>query len=238
MNTSRLYQTIVSKIKRDIETGHYQIGDKLPAERDLAEILKVSRTSVREAIIALEVSGLVEVKVGSGVYIKSGMTLHGPDLHPQIHPLLKPYLKDDEEIAPFELLEARLHLEPHLAEMAATERTDAQMAEIKQAYLMNVSDNLEQSKDHIGDRLFHIRIAESAQNAAYAFFLKYLLGQQYTEVFSGLQKLYTPDDMPLRSQVEHHQILIAIEKKQPEAARIAMQNHIQNVINIFSRRME
>ena len=238
MNNPRLYQSIVNRIVQDIEDGCYHIGDKLPPERDLAEMLKVSRTSVREAIIALEVSGIVEVKVGSGVYVLLTKSAHSPNLNQEIHPLLQPYLKSNGDVAPFELLEARLYLEPHLAEIAAMERTDEQMEGIKQAYIMNVSDNLEHSKDHIGDRLFHIRIAEASQNAAYVYFLEYLLGQQYTELFSGLQKLYTPEDMPLRSQIEHHQILVAIEQKQPDGAHSAMANHIQNVINIFSRKTE
>ncbi|EJF88911.1 FadR/GntR family transcriptional regulator [Bartonella tamiae] len=235
MNTARLYQNIVRAIKEDIKKGLYKLGEKLPSERELAEIFNVSRTSIREAIIALEVSQIVQVKVGSGVYISRTKMTHETHLAPKIHPLLEPYLKDHKEITPFELLEARLNLEPFLAQKAAQNRTEEQIQKIKEAYLMNVADNLEQSTDHIGDRLFHIRIAEAAQNAAYVFFLKYLLGQQYTEIFGGLQKLYTPQDMPLRSQLEHYEILLAIQQRNSQCAYDAMKKHIQNVINIFSR---
>src|SRR5690606_40620742 len=72
--------------------------------------------------------------------------------------LFRSYLKEDAVITPFEILEARLLIEPYLAELAAQHRTDEQLEQIKEAFLMNVRDNLEHSKEHIGDRLFHIRI--------------------------------------------------------------------------------
>lgn len=238
MQQTRLYQTIVTKIQDDIKNGVYGVGSKLPPERDLAQLLGVSRTSIREAIIALEVCGIVEVKLGSGVYVlKTQFETASPVTDPvlNIHPRLAPFLTETQDMSPFELLEARLYIEPYLAELAAKHRTEQQLAEIKQAFMMNVSDNLEHSHDHIGDRLFHIRIAEASQNNAYTFFLKYLLGQQYTELFSRLLSLYTTTDMPLRSQYEHQEILTAIQNQEPERARKAMQNHIQQVIQIFSR---
>lgn len=239
MQQSRLYQNIFDKIQEDIRCGVYQIGDKLPPERELAQKLGVSRTSVREAIIALEVNGIVEVKLGSGVYVindNSQIQQHQNEFHTQIHPLLMPHLKENIEITPFEVLEARLHIEPYLAELAAKNRTPEQLEEIKEAFLMNVRDNLEQSKDHIGDRLFHIRIAEASQNNAYAFFLKFLLGKQYTELFSRMRKLYTPQDMPLRSQLEHQEIMTAIQNQDGRAAHKAMKTHLNNVIEIFSKK--
>lgn len=239
MQQPRLYQTIVSKIRDDIRQGIYTVGAKLPPERDLALQLGVSRTSVREAIIALEVCGIVEVKLGSGVYVLKTQVDIPEEIHPakqlNIHPQLAPFLADQQSISPFELLNARLYIEPYLAELAALNRTEQQLADIKQAFIMNVGDNLEHSQDHIGDRLFHIRIAEASQNNAYSYFLKYLLGQQYTELFSRLRRLYTSEDMPLRSQYEHQEILTAIQNQEPERARQAMQQHIQHVIEIFSR---
>jgi DNA-binding FadR family transcriptional regulator len=241
MKQTRLYQNIVNKIQEDIKNGIYQVGSKLPPERDLAQQLGVSRTSIREAIIALEIFGVVEVRLGSGVYILKVQDNLVPqaqnDLSQNIHPMLLPYLQEEDLITPFEVLEARLHIEPYLAELAAKQRTIAQLEQIKEAFMMNVNDNLDQSSDHIGDRLFHIRIAEASQNNAYAFFLKYLLEQQYTNIFSRMRSLYTPEDMPLRSQFEHQEILLAIQNQNPTAARNAMKKHIQNVINIFSRKI-
>jgi DNA-binding FadR family transcriptional regulator len=236
MQKPRIYQHIFNEIQNDIKAGIYEIGSKLPPERDLALQLGVSRTSVREAMIALEVNGIVEVKLGSGVYVIDD---HQDAANPQtgfnttVHPLLLPYLQEDAVITPFEILEARLLIEPHLAELAAKNRTEEQLESIKEAFLMNVRDNLEHSTEHIGDRLFHIRIAESSQNDAFAFFLSFLLSKHYTEFFSRLRSLYTPEDMPLRSQLEHQEIMTAIQNQDAQSAHDAMKKHLQNVIHIF-----
>lgn len=236
MQKPRIYQHIFNEIQNDIKAGIYKIGSKLPPERDLALQLGVSRTSVREAMIALEVNGIVEVKLGSGVYVIDD---HQDAANPQtgfnttVHPLLLPYLQEDAVITPFEILEARLLIEPHLAELAAKNRTEEQLESIKEAFLMNVRDNLEHSTEHIGDRLFHIRIAESSQNDAFAFFLSFLLSKHYTEFFSRMRSLYTPEDMPLRSQLEHQEIMTAIQNQDAQSAHNAMKKHLQNVIHIF-----
>ena len=80
-------------------------------------------------------------------------------------------------------------------------------------------------------------ISSSFFMSAFSFFLKYLLGKQYTELFSRMRSLYTPEDMPLRSQHEHQEIMAAIQSQDGAAAYKAMQKHLQNVINIFSRKV-
>ena len=127
-------------------------------------------------------------------------------------------------------------VEPYLAELAAKNRSEEQLEDIKEAFLMNVRDNLEHSTEHIGDRLFHIRIAEASQNNACAFFLNFLLSKHYTDFFSRMRSLYTPEDMPLRSQLEHQEIMTAIQAQDAQGAHDAMKNHLQNVISIFLER--
>lgn len=238
MESDRVYQRIAASIREKILNNSYPVSSRIPPERELASQFQVSRTSVREAIIALEVSGWVEVRLGSGVYVRQRAPAQVNHEDPPVHPKLLPHLATSTEVTPFELLQARLLLEPEIAALAAGRRSDEQMLAIKEAYLMNVQDNLNRSQDHIGDRLFHIRIAEAAENGAYAFFVRYLLGKQYTELFGRLQQLYTPDDMPLRSQLEHHHILLALEKQDAEGARQAMHAHLTNVIRIFMRSVE
>lgn len=238
MDNARIYKKIADGIKEKILSNVYAVGSRLPPERDLSVQLAVSRTSVREAIIALEVSGWVDVKVGSGVYVKTRKPLHDVHGESAIHPKLADQLNESKEMTPFELLQARLFLEPEIAALAAGNRSDEQIALIKEAYLMNVSDNLDHSKEHIGDRLFHIRIAEAANNEAYTFFIRHLLSKQYTELFGRLQQLYTPEDMPLRSQLEHHKIYLALASQNADAARQAMREHLENVIRIFMRSID
>lgn len=238
MENDRVYQRIANTIREKILDNSYPVGSRIPPERDLASRLGVSRTSVREAIIALEVSGWVEVRLGSGVYVRQRGPAQVRHEDPPIHPKLLPHLAQTNEVTPFELLQARLLLEPEIAALAAQRRTTDQMQAIRDAYLMNVQDNLNHSQDHIGDRLFHIRIAEAVENGAYTFFVRYLLGKQYTELFGRLQQLYTPEDMPLRSQLEHHHILVALETQNAEGARQAMHVHLTNVIQIFMRSID
>ncbi|SSY70526.1 FadR/GntR family transcriptional regulator [Alysiella crassa] len=222
-DTSRIYQKIAAQLRQKITQGEWQVGEALPSERDLAKQLHVSRTSVREAIIALEVSGWVEVRMGSGVYVNERHKIQATDLN---------------GIAPFSLLQVRLLIEPEAAALAAKNMSDEALLDIKQAYLMNVSDNIMGSTTHDGDRLFHIRIAQASGNDAYYLILQQLLNEQSGELFSALRRLYTPSDMPLRSQQEHYAILMALEERNADAARENMRIHLQNVIDIFMRSKE
>src|SRR5258705_3845667 len=103
----RLYRQIADQIRTLIKSGEFPAGARLPPERDLAKQLGVSRPSVREALIALEVEGLVEVRIGSGIYVQPGgiaKAMHG--MH-------------DAEAGPFELLRARYVIEAECAAVPA-----------------------------------------------------------------------------------------------------------------------
>jgi len=141
----------------------------------------------------------------------------------------------EREVPPFALLEARRLVEPEAAALAAVNASDAQLAGIAEAYERNVRDNLDGSRTHPGDRLFHIRIAEASGNPAYALLLRHLLGHRYGTLFQRLQALYTPADMPRRSETEHRVLLDALMRRDAEAARQAMATHLDAVIAIFSR---
>ena len=110
----RLYQQLAAELKTRIEQGVYLVGDKLPAERFIADEKNVSRTVVREAIIMLEVEGYVEVRKGSGIHVISN------------HPKYQQVADESLEFAnygPFELLQARQLIESNIAEFAATQVT-------------------------------------------------------------------------------------------------------------------
>lgn len=239
----RLYLQIAEQLRAAIEQGEYPPGSHLPPERELSKLLGVSRTSVREALIALEIGGLVRVRVGSGVEVlppaeqdeeadgMGGFWETDPELAVELD------LSQDleREVPPFALLEARRLVEPEAAALAAVNASDDQLAGIAEAYERNVHDNLEGSRTHPGDRLFHIRIAEASGNPAYALLLRHLLGHRYGTLFQRLQALYTPADMPRRSENEHRAVLDALMRRDAEGARQAMAAHLDAVIGIFSR---
>lgn len=115
----RLYQQVAESIAGSITAGQYTIGQRLPAERDLATEFGVSRATVREAIIALEIEGLVDVKVGSGVYVTAVPRTEGVPL-----PM---------DVGPFELIEARLLIEGEVAALAARQATAEDLERLESA---------------------------------------------------------------------------------------------------------
>jgi DNA-binding FadR family transcriptional regulator len=205
----------------------------------------VSRTSVREALIALEVVGLVKVRVGDGVTVQAPTTsANGADQLLDEASRRQPWPMDKElgleadfaaEVPPFSLLQARRLVEPEAAALAAENASKAELAGIEKAWRRNVADNRAGSTTHPGDRLLHIRIADASGNPAYALLIRHLLGHQYGAMFQRLQALYTPRDMPRRSELEHRAIVEALNERDAAAARRAMRAHLDSVIRIFSR---
>ena len=148
----RLYVRVAKRIAELVERGEVKPGEKLPSERDLAEMLQVSRPTIREAMIALEVSGLIEVRTGSGIYVKQNQDG-------------SPGLVKDEGIGPFDLFELRLMVEPEAAALAAERMTDEQISVLRGIVdEMNASDQNEALEEV--DQRFHIHIARGTENAA------------------------------------------------------------------------
>jgi GntR family transcriptional repressor for pyruvate dehydrogenase complex len=241
----RLYHQVAAEIAGLIAGGAFPPGANLPAERELAARLGISRSSVREAVIALEVMGLVEVRVGSGVLVlpKAAALREGASFEaslaalPRVEadPELPVALDLDTEIPPFSLLQARRLVEPQTAALAAINASEPERAAIEAALARNRADNRAGSVTHPGDRLFHIRIAQASGNPAYELFITLLLGHRYGFIFQRLQRLYAPVDMTGRSEAEHEAVLAAIMARDPDAASAAMARHLDSVIAIFSR---
>src|SRR5690242_137359 len=120
VDSRRLYRQIADQIARLIDGGEYAVGARLPPERDLAKQLGVSRPSVREASIALEVEGAVEVRVGSGVYVVGPQPAEAARTLPA-------------DSGPFELIQARWPIEAECAAMAAKAATREQVRAMEQA---------------------------------------------------------------------------------------------------------
>lgn len=247
LENPRIYRQIADQLKTLIDNKEFPPGSRLPAERELASQLQVSRASVREALIALEVIGLVDVKVGNGVIVREPPALSsiasqepvmaraGRNQWADVDNELGIELDFTAELPPFSLLQTRRLIEPETAALAARHASDQELAAIRQAYEQNCRDNRQDSATHPGDRLFHIRIAQASGNPAYAFIIAHLLGHRYGSMFRGLQLRYTPQDMPHRSEVEHLAILNALEARNPRAAKKAMKEHLDAVIAIFGR---
>ena len=148
----RLYRQIADQIRRLIRSGEYGPGARLPPERDLARQLRVSRPSVREALIALEVEGLVEVRIGSGIYVRGSASPAGAPA--------------DAAAGPFELLRARYVIEAECAALAAKSARPPQIAALEASLDDMTRELADGQRPLVADRAFHLRVAEATGNGA------------------------------------------------------------------------
>jgi DNA-binding FadR family transcriptional regulator len=224
----RLYRQIADLISDRIDQGLFPIGTLLPAERELAQQLRVSRTSVREALIALEVSGKVSIRVGHGVEILEAM--------PQPDPAGVAASMAEWDIGPIQLMEARLHVELKTAELAAANRTDSNLQRMREAIELQAgAESVRAPHYRDGDRNFHVEIARAGGNAAYAFLVASLWDNLSRPLFNKFEELLVGPDRPRKTMDEHRQILDALVARDEAAARMAMQRHLDAVLFAFSR---
>jgi len=207
----RLFWSIVEKIETLIDSGMYSPGSRLPPERELAETFNVSRPTVREAIIALEVREKIEVKTGSGVYV------------------LKPVnqLGSQKKINAFEVTQARALIEGEVAAIAATTINEDELARLHQTLV-----DMENSHSiAAADKEFHQIIANATRNSAMALSAENLwkLRSSTPEIIRDYDSVCSKDiSMTL---AEHKAIYVALKSGDATQARNAMHNHFNRLIN-------
>lgn len=224
----RLYRQIASQLRALITAGEFVAGARLPAERDLARQLGVSRPSVREALIAMEVEGWVEVRTGSGVYVldRAGGADHGaPGRRQQIAA---------DEWGPLELIRARRLVEGEIAAVAATQ------AKLKHIAAMNKAlDTMKKDADGSvlpldGDRAFHTALVESCDNVVLLETVQRFWDSRRGPLFERLGGYFETVDSWRAAIVEHQAILDAVRSHDAAAARLAMHQHMDNSHTRFS----
>jgi len=216
--TRKLYRQVADSIMASIKSGDYEPGSRLPSERDLAAAYKVSRPTVREAMIALEILGLVESRHGSGIYVT---TEHPPA---QIG-------ADDLDIGAFELTEARRLFEGEAAALAATTITAEQLAELETIIADMIKENNRKQTGEMADRRFHVAIARATRNTAITTVIENLWDIRYKSPLCRhmLERARSVGVQPRIS--EHRRVLAALKKHDPQAARAAMRDHLGRVID-------
>lgn len=224
VETRRLYRQIADQLTELIGSGEFEAGERLPPERDLAVQLGVSRPSVREALIALEVEGYVEVRVGSGVYVT------------RVDKRAADSRRLDTHSGPFELIRARWLIESECAALAAREGTPSQLHAIQQAFDEMVRNTRAGDNEAIlgGDRHFHERIAEASNNSALVLVVRTLWEQRMGPLFMQLENHFTRPNTWTTVHREHRDLLTAIMRHDPRGARAAMRRHMDNAAKRFS----
>jgi GntR family transcriptional repressor for pyruvate dehydrogenase complex len=213
----RLYEQLADRLLDYVEVTGLAVGDRLPSERDLADALLVSRASVRQATVALEVRGTLEVRHGDGIYLRSmpNDSGHLMELMTRRHRLP-------------EILEAREALETQLATLAAARRTGDDIDAMAKALDMMAADIAAGGLGEEGDRLFHEAVTAAARSPLLAEFMAALAAPIAETRRSSLGE----PGRPPRSLHAHQRILEAIQRGDPPGARQAMRRHVKMVADI------
>ncbi|MDO6415202.1 FCD domain-containing protein [Sphingomonas sp. BIUV-7] len=212
----RLYQRLARQLFDELAAGRHKIGARLPAERELAALYNVSRPAVREAMIALEVQGLIEVKIGSGAYVRR---LPGTKDHPDFH------------ATAFELTEARLAFEGEAAALAALQITDAELDALDELVVRIAQENEQAQVGDKADHAFHLLIARATRNAVIADTVERFWSMRSDSPECALlhEKARIANVRP--DVEEHAAIASALRARDPAAARAAMRAHLGQVMD-------
>ncbi len=219
---TRIYEEVVNQVHEMVREGKFKAGDQLPTERELAETFKVSRTSVREALRALETQGLIVSRTGSGNFVAE------LPIESLVAPLAAMLIEEKDALA--DIFEMRKLIEPHIASMAA-ERATRRDIELMKKILDKQRQQVNGGSTGVeADAEFHFAIGQATQNQALE---KLISGLMEMLSRSREESLQTPG----RSQASldsHQKILSAIEEHDKTKARKAMLYHIEQVEqNVF-----
>lgn len=219
----RLYRQIAEQLRALMAKGEFKPGARLPAERDLARQLGVSRPSVREALIALEVEGWVEVRTGSGVFVleRAGRTEGGKKVPPT-------------EWGPLELIRARRVIEGEIASLAATQARRKHIQAIKGAIQLMEEDTDRGIAPLAGDRAFHTAIAEASGNAVLVETVQTFWDARRGPLFERLGDYFESVPSWRTAISEHEAVLDAVRAHDADAARAAMQKHMDKSHSRFT----
>lgn len=210
----RLYRQISNQLRELIVNGEFPVSSRLPSERDLSVQLGVSRPSLREALIALEVEGYIEVRMGSGIYVcelpvqpPEGFDLSG-------------------EEGPLELIQARAMLEGEVAASAAKLGKKRHFDAVRDAIDQMEADALAGIKPLDADRLFHVRIAEATGNSVLVGVVRRMFDLRLGPLFDQLHSHFETPEVWAQAIAEHREVLESLRARDPERARKAMRHHM------------
>ena len=219
MTDKRLYHTVANQILELIDSGAFPVGTRLPGERDLAERFGVSRVSIREAEIALQAQGRIEIKVGSGVYVLDGSGVKSNSL---------------PKAGPFELTEARALFEAEAAALAAPIISQEAIEELEH-YIdimsgSKVNGKAEGLSPDDADEAFHMTIAKATNNPVIIFVIGSMWDMRKEAAL--LHRVYRSvcDNDHTHREEEHQAIVAALKNRDAAGARKAMRIHFTRMI--------
>lgn len=213
VDNRRLYQQIADQIRSLIQQGNFPVGTRLPPERDLAQQLGVSRPSVREALIALEVQGTVEVRMGAGVYVCSPTE--------QVHQATAAMGE-----SPIELMQARSAVEGVVVSLACARVTGETLAALRRS-LDDMHSAIVHNRSPLNhDREFHLLIAAMTGNSVLERLVRELFDERHSPISSQLRARSESAQTWNEALHEHEAILVALENRDVLNAQTAMRAHL------------
>lgn len=215
VESRRLYQQIADQIRDLIDQGGFEAGTRLPPERDLAQQLGVSRPSLREALIALDVEGRVEVRSGSGVYVSNVKA--GP----------APARTAAMGESPSQLMEARSVIEGEVVVLACARVTPEPLARLREL-LKGMEAAIDRRRARVDlDRQFHLTLAEMSGNAILFRLIEELFDERHSPISAKISSRFESTRTWKTALKEHEAILKAVEARDPIAAQAAMRAHLK-----------
>jgi len=220
IDATRLYQQVAQQVEERIRAGEFKVGSRLPAERVLISHLGVSRSVLREALIVLELKGLVEIRGGAGTYV----------VEPKSDSAVRKTLNlSFDDVGPFDILMARRIVESETARMAALTAAPDDLARIKKALDQLVSDTDPYLLRHVADCAFHVGIAKATRNPALVTIVTGLWERyrQFMITEAGERARQPSNHDP--SIADHTAIYTCLVERDGNGAAAAMQAHLDRV---------
>lgn len=221
IKTRKIYEEIAEQLRKLVSTGKLLPGDRLPSERELAERLQVSRASVREALSALEMMGLLEVRSGEGTYIRN------VNIDSVVAPIAWVLSLEKDTIV--QLMEVRKILESQAVSLAAERAVDAEIREMAEALEMMRQDLEAGQIGEVADIRFHFAITRATHNAILIRIMNSISDTMQQTLKISRSKLYNSKEILERLYQEHTAILNAIRAHDPEKACECMLSHLVQV---------
>lgn len=222
--SQRLYLQIADKLAELVKSGEVKVGARFAAERELAADFGVSRSTIREAMIALEVSGLVEIRSGSGIYA----------LDPSRK--MSSSIANEDMPGPFEVLEARMLLEAESAKLAAERISNDELLQLKQL-LVSMSVAVEQGDIEEAEKIdhaFHLAIVTATRNGALVPIYEWLWQVRELSEVSKRFHLKLRDKGSTPKMDEHIAVCDALMQRDGEKAKEAIMAHLSKVMGRLS----
>lgn len=224
ISSQRLYRQVAKRIEELIAKERIAPGNRLPSEKDMAALLGVSRPTVREAMVAMEIAGLIEVRTGSGIYVRQRKAVEWTPI--------------DSGPGPFELLSARMLIEGEIAASVAPLVTERDLREIR-GTIVEMEEALSREEDGRPlDRAFHKRIAAVTGNSVLTSLVETMWSNMFTPMFIRLSKQTGLGHRHQMALADHKMILAALSTRDAVGARATMRLHLLHVREVLAHGLE